>query len=127
NFVDFEPIGTGGPLFDSLVCNFIAECTIDSVSTDVKLGVLHKGDTLSYVYTLTAVGTTHGFEQGYDAFVGDPFGTNPITDNLTVTATLADADAPEPRTYALLVSGLAGLLVWRRRTKRSAKSGGTIA
>jgi len=36
-------------------------------------GLLHTGDTLAYVYTQTAEGTTHGFERGYDAFLGDPF------------------------------------------------------
>jgi hypothetical protein len=40
------------------------------VSPDVGLGLLRKGDTLAYVYTLRAEGTTHGFEQGYDAFLG---------------------------------------------------------
>ena len=44
------------------------------MSTDVKLGTLQPGDTVSYVYQLTAQGTTHGGEQGYVAFLGDPFG-----------------------------------------------------
>ena len=38
---------------------------IDSTSAVVDLGLLHTGDTLAYVYTLTAEGTTHGFERGY--------------------------------------------------------------
>jgi hypothetical protein len=93
--------------------------TIDSFSTAVNLGTLHTGDVLSYVYTLTASGTTHGFERGYFAFLGDPFGGNAIGDNLAVTVTPAgSADAPEAGTSGLLLSGLAGLFVWRRRTRR---------
>jgi hypothetical protein len=74
NFADVDLIGTDGPLFDTFRCNFVAACNIDSVSTNVRLGVLHKGDTLAYVYTLTAEGTTHGFERGYDAFLETPLG-----------------------------------------------------
>ena len=48
--------------------------TIDPVSLDLDLGVLQDGDTMSWVYTLTAQGTTRGFERGYFAFFGDPFG-----------------------------------------------------
>jgi hypothetical protein len=55
---------------------------IDPVSTDVNLGLLHMGDTLAYVYTLTSEGTTHGFERGYDAFLGDPFGVEVVSNNL---------------------------------------------
>src|SRR5262245_16642601 len=62
NFADVDFIGTDGLLFDSFVCNFVGACNINSVSTDVNLGVLHTGDTLAYVYMLTAQGTTHGFE-----------------------------------------------------------------
>jgi hypothetical protein len=127
NFFDSELIGDDtifdDPLFDSFVCNFVAECSIKDVSTDVNLGVLHKGDTLAYVYTLTAEGTTHGFERGYDAFLGDPFGADAFGDNLGVTVSLADAaPAPEPGMCVLMLSGVAGLFVWRRRTRR-----GTIA
>ena len=71
------------------------------MSTDVGLGVLHKGDTLAYVYTLTAEGTTHGFERGYDAFLGDPFGVDVITDNLSVT--VATADVPQASTSRLML------------------------
>ncbi len=114
NFSDVDLLGTDGPLFDTLRPNFVGAWNIDSVSTDVGLGVLHTGDTLAYIYTLTAEGTTHGFERGYDAFLGDPFGVDVISDNLSVTAALADAPAqPEPSTWALLLLGLAGLLVWR--------------
>jgi hypothetical protein len=115
NFADLEVIGTDAPLFSSLQEDFDfpqsrVRWRIDSVSTDVDLGVLHTGDTLAYIYTLTASGTTHGFERGYDAFLGDPFGVDVVTNNLSVTVSLADA--PEASTYWLLLLGLAS--VWGR-------------
>src|SRR5262245_35792541 len=116
NFSDVDLIGTDGPLFDTLRPNFVGAWNIDSVSTDVSLGVLHEGDTLAYVYTLTASGTTHGFERGYDAFLGDPFGVSIVGDNLSVTVSLADV--PEPGTSALLLFGLAGILLWGKRAAR---------
>ena len=91
----------------------------------MDLGVLHTGDTLAYVYTLTAEGTTHGFERGYDAFLGDPFGVDVVTNNLSVTVALADAPAagvPEPGTWALMLSELAGLFLWRRHTPRDGRT-----
>jgi hypothetical protein len=115
NFADLDFLGTDGPLFDSFVCNFVGACNINSVSTDVNLGGLHTGDTLAYVYTLTAEGTTHGFERGYDAFLGDPFGVDIVSDNLAVTVALANPDVPEASTSALVLCGLAGCLLWRRR------------
>src|SRR5215469_4244716 len=133
NFIDFDFFGdTGSPLFDSFRPNFVGAANIDAVSTDVDLGVLHTGDTLAYVYTLTAQGTTHGFEQGYDAFLGDPFGAQAITDNLSVTVALAGVpepstpaptDVPEPSTSALVLFGLAGMLLWRKGCIPSALSG----
>ena len=117
NFADVDFIGTDAPLFDSFVCNFVSACNIGSVSSDVNLGVLHTGDTLAYVYTLTAQGTTHGFERGYDAFLGDPFGAESVADNLNVTVALADV--PEPNTSALVLFGLTGLLLWRKRASRA--------
>jgi len=72
---------------------------LDSISTDVNLGTLHTGDTLSYVYSLKAEGTTHGFERGYFAFLGDPFGADVISDNRTATVTpVTGADVPEAST-----------------------------
>jgi len=125
NFADFDLLGTDGALFDTFRCNFVAACNIDPVSTDVNLGVLHTGDTLAYVYTLTAEGTTHGFERGYDAFLGDPFGVDTVTDNLSVTVSLADSPAattPEPGTWPLLLTVLAGMVLGRRRAQRSRRS-----
>jgi hypothetical protein len=121
NFADVDFIGTDGQLFNSFVCNFVGACNISSVSTDVNLGRLHTGDTLAYIYTLTAEGTTHGFERGYDAFLGDPFGVDTVGGNLGVTVSLADAGTtPEAGTSLLMLSGLAGLVAWRRQ-KRPAR------
>jgi hypothetical protein len=111
NFGDMELIGTDGPLFASLLEDFDfpqsrVRWRIDSVSTDVDLGLLHTGDTLTYIYTLTAEGTTHGFEGGYDAFRGDPIGVDVVDGNLSVT--VAPAATPEPSTSALTLSGSPG-------------------
>lgn len=92
--------------------DFDPSFSVDPFSTDVELGTLQQGDTLSYVYTLTAEGTTHGFEHGYFAFLGDPFGVDVVGDNLGVTVALASV--PEPGTCALLALGLTGLAVCRR-------------
>jgi hypothetical protein len=113
NFDDVDLIGTDGPLFATLRPNFVGAWNIDAVSTNVRLGTLHTGDTLAYVYTLTAAGTTHGFERGYDAFLGDPFGVDVVTNNLSVTVRPASAVA-EPGTWMLLLPGLAGLVARRR-------------
>jgi PEP-CTERM motif-containing protein len=119
NFGDIDIIGAANPsLFGSLKFNgddFQPRWTLDSVSTAVKLGTLQQGDTLSYVYTLTAEGTTHGFEHGYLAFLGDPFGVDTVGDNLGVTVALSDV--PEPGTCALLVFGLAGLAASRKAAR----------
>jgi hypothetical protein len=105
--------------------DFEPSFTLNSFSFDLDLGELHHGDILSYVYTLTAQGSTHGFERGYFAFVGDPFNANAIGDNLTFTLTpVTDAAAPEPNTYSLMLAGIGGVFAWRRysiaRRKRRA-------
>src|SRR5262249_10164097 len=80
NFADVGFIGANAKtvsLFDSFKDNGSPSnprFSLDSVSTDIKLGALMPGDTVSYVYQLTAQGTTHGGEHGYVAFLGDPFG-----------------------------------------------------
>jgi len=103
NFDDFNPSFSFSPL-----------------SVDVDLGALHPGDILSYVYTLTARGTTHGFERGYFAFLGDPFGLESLTNNLSVTVTPADApsSAPEAGSSALMLFGFAGLFGWQVYARR---------
>jgi hypothetical protein len=96
---------------------------LDSFSFDVDLGELHTGDILSYTYTLTAQGTTHGFERGYFAFVGDPFGGDALSDNLSVTVSPVGApDVPEASTWYLMLLGLAGLFVRHRLPQHNRRS-----
>jgi hypothetical protein len=122
NFADFAFIGTAGPpiaVGDGMTS---AGFLLDPFSTDVDLGMLNTGDTLSYVYTLTAEGTTHGFERGYDARIGDPFGVDVVTGNLGVTVTPVTGpvtgEVPEPRGSGFAVVGFAGLWLWRNRRVR---------
>ena len=95
--------------------DFNPSYTLDPVSLDLDLGVIQPGDTMSWVYTLTAQGTTHGFERGYYAFLGDPFGEEPSTGNLRETVSAA-SDAPESNPSVLLLLGFAGMLIgyWRK-------------
>src|SRR5262249_37252758 len=73
------------------------------VSTDVKLGTLQPGDTVSYVYQLTAQGTTNGGEQGFVAFLGDPFGQDVTQGNLILRTSSV---VPEPASWTLSAIGL---------------------
>ena len=76
NFAVVDPFSSGKlPInpFATLKDNgneSVPKFTIDKLSFTQTLGTLHPGDILSYVYTLTAEGTTHGAEQGYLAFLG---------------------------------------------------------
>src|ERR1700722_13551668 len=127
NFADVDFLGAGGSLLPLLREDFSGgrvRFRFDTTFvTDVDLGLLHSGDTLSYVYTLTAEGTTHGFERGYDAFLGDPFGVDVVTNNLSVTVALAGAPStsvPELSTWAMMVIGLVGLaFASLRQTRKS--------
>jgi hypothetical protein len=117
NFADIDLIGAAGSLASLLQEDFdFPESRVrfrldTTFVTDVDLGVLHTGDTLSYVYTLTAEGTTHGFERGYDAFLGDPFRAEVVTGNLILSATAVPETAvPEPATWMLLIVGLGGVV-----------------
>jgi len=96
--------------------DFNPSYTLSPVAFDLDLGVIQPGDIMSWVYTLTAQGTTHGFERGYFAFVGDPFSEQVGGGHLTETIVPSDA-APEPKTSALVLLGFAGLLVRRWRSK----------
>lgn len=91
NLGSVKLLGQTGQFAKSVKFNgddFNPSYTIDPLLFDVILPQLRTGDTMSWVYTLTAQGTTHGFERGYGAFIGDPFGVNVITDNLTFTVAL---------------------------------------
>jgi PEP-CTERM motif len=129
NFADVDFLGAGGSLLpllqeDSDFPQSRVRFRFDTTFvTDVDLGLLNTGDTLAYVYTLTAEGTTHGFERGYDAFIGDPFGLNVVTDNLSVTVALAGApgaSVPEPSTWVLLIAGFGSIvgLAYRRAIRQ---------
>lgn len=95
--------------------DFNPSYTLDPVSLDLDLGIVQPGDTMSWVYTLTAEGTTHGFEQGYFAFLGDPFGEQIVSGNLRETVGALTA-VPEPDASTLLFLALAALLIprWRK-------------
>jgi len=124
NLVDTEFLGQTGSLGKAPKFNgddFNQTLTFAPVFLDLNFGELHTGDTLSYVYTLTAEGTTHGFERGYFAFLGDPFGGEVVSDNLSFTIEPVTATAaPETGTCLLMLSGLAAVLVWRRADRRTA-------
>ena len=134
NLVDKEILEHPNPLVFTPTLRFNGDdfnpsFTLEGVSFDLKLHDIQAGDIVSWVYTLTAEGTTHGFERGYYAFLGDPFGGEPVSGNLSETIALVDAtqpgtgggtpepgtgaDVPEPGTGALMLLGLAGLLMWR--------------
>jgi len=116
NFADVGFLGANDStvsLFQSFKDNgdaFNPRFTLDSVSANVKLAELQPGDTVSYTYQLTAQGTTHGGEQGYVAFLGDPFGADVVSGNLVLTETL-----PEPATWLPAVIGLACVIIFGRR------------
>ena len=118
NFADVGFLGANNStvsLFDSFKDNgdrSNPRFSLDSVSTNVKLGTLQPGDTVSYVYQLTAQGTTHGGEQGYVAFLGDPFGSDVTSGNLVLsTSSVLEPSAPEPATWMLGVIGLLCIVV----------------
>jgi hypothetical protein len=110
NFADYEFIGVNDSTRHLFEDAFIIKFTpignprfdMKPVSTDVMLGTLQPGDTVSYVYQLTAQGTTNGGEQGYVAFLGDPFGLDVTSGNLVLSIT----SVPEPATWVLSVIGL---------------------
>ena len=97
----------------------VPKVTIDNLSFTQLLGTLHPGDILSYVYTLTAEGTTHGAEQGFLAFVGDPFELAASGGGFEVTVAAA---VPEPENWMLSVLGLILISVNRWRALRIARS-----
>jgi len=110
NFAVLDPIISGHlPINPFLTLNdngssSTPKFTIDSLSFTQLLGTLHTGDILSYVYTLTAEGTTHGAEQGFLAFVGDPFDLAASGGDIHVTAIAASV--PEPESWMLTLLGL---------------------
>jgi hypothetical protein len=115
NFADVQFIGANNStvdLFNSFKDNGSdsnPRFTIDSVSTNVKLGLLQPGDTVSYVYQLAAQGTTHGGEHGHVAFLGDPFGLEVTSGNLILSMT----PVAEPAAWIPSLVGLLSLVAVR--------------
>jgi hypothetical protein len=110
NFATFEFIGESSfsdPFHSDTDDPGNPRFSFDALSRDVKLGTLEPGDTVSYVYRLTADGTTHGGEQGFVAFLGDPFGQDVISGNLI----LSISSVPEPASWMLSVIGLVCIVV----------------
>ena len=126
NLADKQVLEHPNPLLFTPVLRFNGDdfnpsYTLDPVALDLDLGVIQAGDTMSWVYTLTAQGTTHGFERGYFAFLGDPFGEDVVAGNLAerigdVTGNLTETienrfAAPESSSSTLMLLGFAGLLL----------------
>jgi hypothetical protein len=91
--------------------------TIDSVSKTLALGNLVAGDHVSFVYSITAQGTTLGGEHGFYAFLGDPFAVNAVGNGF-VPGTAPPV--PEPGAGALLLAGLAVLVRLARKSRGTA-------
>ena len=88
--------------------------TVDPFSTNVAIGTLQPGDLVTYSYTLTARGTTKGFERGFFAFLGDPFGLESVVGNLGLEVTAV----PEPETGSLMALGMAIVAFVARNRRR---------
>jgi hypothetical protein len=122
NFAVLDPFSSGKlPINPFLTLkdngdDSVPKFTIDKLSFTQTLGTLHPGDILSYVYTLTAEGTTHGAEQGYLAFLGDPFDFTASGGGFEVTAATVPqpASVPEPASWVLSMLGLILIVVNRR-------------
>jgi hypothetical protein len=125
NVAKIKTIGTDDSLFGTFQISgpdSNPRYSIDDVTTDVPFGTIKPGDSLTYLYQLTAQGTTIGGEQGFMAFLGDPFGGELFSDNLILNLTpLSIPGVPEPPTWALMVVGfgvVAGIATRRRAWAR---------
>jgi len=120
NFADIEPIGSASGTVTTNNDPYNPTFSLAARDFDLVLGDLYEGDTLSYIYQLTAQGSTNGYEHGYQAFLGDPFGVNITSGNLVPTITPLSAGpgtVPEPGSAALALLGLAALTRRRRAAK----------
>ena len=124
NFVDHKFIGDNVatlPLFNKAFHengdSSNPRLFLDALSTDVDTGDLAPGDTLDVVYQLSAKGTTAGGEQGFIAFLGDPFALDGSSGNFAFETIVPTSSVPEPSTWALIIVGfgfVAGIAVRRR-------------
>jgi hypothetical protein len=125
NFAVLDPFSSGKlPINPFLTLkdngdDSVPKFTIDKLSFTQTLGTLHPGDILSYVYTLTAEGTTHGAEQGTLAFLGDPFDFTASGGGFEVTA----ATVPEPASWVLSLVGVILIALNRWRAREAARGG----
>lgn len=111
NFADILAIGSASGILTVGTDPYNPTFSLAARDFDLVLGDLYEGDSLSYIYQLTAQGSTNGLEHGYQAFLGDPFGVNITRGNLVPTITLVSSQVPEPGTFGLaLLSLLAGVL-----------------
>jgi hypothetical protein len=126
NFAVVEPFSTGRlPIdpfrtFTDNGSSSTPKYTIDNLTFVQALGTLHPGDILSYVYTLTAEGTTHGAEQGFLAFVGDPLDLIASGGGFEVSANVAAV--PEPASWMLSLLGMLLIAANRLRSGRAARA-----
>ena len=126
NFAVVDFIGLNSKtehLFDSFKFNgdeINPRFNINAVSTEVEFGTLQPGDVLDFVYQLTAEGTTHGFERGFVAFLGDPFEVDGSSGAFVVTTGPAAAAVPEPATWVLMILGFGAVAGMAGRRRASA-------
>lgn len=122
NFADvkflFENVGALSIPLNSNDSKTSPRFSFDPITLTPALGTLHPGDSVTYVYSLTAIETTAGGEgKGAFAFIGDPF-------NVIGGANLVPVliPVPEPASAAMLLAGLT-LLGWRRFGRGGAQGG----
>jgi hypothetical protein len=89
---------------------------LDPVDYQFALPVLQPGDEVFFDYSLTAEGTTKGGEQGFVAFLGDPFSLDAKPDNLVISLAPTTA-VPEPATWVLTILGFGAVARFATRRR----------
>lgn len=106
-------IGDWDLFLPDLACNSSAskpECAVGPFGGDTTMGTLSFGDSVTWAYSLLTTGSTVGREQGYFAFIGDPFGLQVVEGNLAISI----SPVPEPQAWLMMASGL----LWLGRRRR---------